>query len=96
MTLVKPTALRLSSFRVALDRGWLESGGRAGAAADVLATVEADATAFLASLDAREGRIPGVGIGLLATQPSESPRQASGYASAVSRLATGSNSSFWH
>ena len=61
MQLVRPAPEYLSSYVAALERGWSPDNVRgATAAREELTKIEADATAFLASLDNREAKGPPV------------------------------------
>jgi len=57
MQLVRPTKIHLASYVAALKRGWSADNERGVIAArDELAKIEADADAFIASLDDREAK----------------------------------------
>ena len=57
MQLVRPTKVHLASYVAALERGWSADNERGVAAArDELAKIEADADAFIASLEDGEAR----------------------------------------
>lgn len=57
MQLVRPSTVHLPSYVAALERGWSADNVRgAAAAAEELARIRADAPAFLASLDDRDGQ----------------------------------------
>jgi len=57
MQLVRPTKVHLASYVAALERGWSADNERGAAAArDELAKIEADADAFIASLEDREAK----------------------------------------
>jgi predicted acetyltransferase len=59
MTLIRPTRAHLPSYIAALERGWSPDNVRAAAATrDELQQIAADADAFLASLEDRDGQGP--------------------------------------
>lgn len=60
MPLVQPDAQHLSSYIAALQRGWSADNLRPEAAQDELARIQADAPAFLASLEDRQALGPPV------------------------------------
>jgi len=55
MHLVRPSELHLPSYVVALERGWSADNTRPEAAQEELARIRADARAFIASMEDREG-----------------------------------------
>jgi len=60
MQLVRPSELHLSSYVAALERGWSADNLRPEAAQEELASVRADAQAFLASMEDRQAKGPPV------------------------------------
>lgn len=62
MTLVRPGPAHLDAYVAALQRGWSADNLRAEAAREELARIEDDASAFLASLDDREGKGPAIAL----------------------------------
>jgi predicted acetyltransferase len=58
MQLVRPGPEHLASYVAALERGWSDHERGVGAAREELARIQADAAAFLASMEDREAKGP--------------------------------------